>query len=170
LTGPPAGYGGQVQRDPTIDPGLAARVSALARRRGVTVAVAESLTGGHVSVALAAAEAAGEWYRGALVAYSREVKHDVLGVPDGPVVSGEAAIAMARGVRRLLTADVAVGVTGSGGPDPQDEQEPGTVYLAVDDGAESEVRRLRLDEDVSDVLAAAVVQALVMLADRLAAQ
>ena len=55
---------------------------------------------------------------GSLVAYASEVKYDVLGVPHGPVVSAEAASAMARGVRRLLRADVALGVTGAGGPAP----------------------------------------------------
>ena len=99
---------------------LAARVSELARRHNVTVAVAESLTGGNVATALAAAKAASQWFRGSLVAYASEVKHEVLGVPEGRCVSAEAAETMAAGVRKLLRADVAVGVTGAGGPDPQD--------------------------------------------------
>jgi nicotinamide-nucleotide amidase len=79
------------------------------------------------------------------VAYSSEVKHEVLGVPDGPVVSAEAAEAMARGVRRLLGADLAVAVTGAGGPDPQDGQDPGTVFVGVDDGTDQQVYELDLD-------------------------
>lgn len=58
-------------------------MSDLARSSGRTIAVAESLTGGMVATALAAAEAAGEWSRGSLVAYSSEAKHELLGVPDG---------------------------------------------------------------------------------------
>ena len=149
---------------------LAARVSELARRHGVTVAVAESLTGGNVAVALAAAEAAGEWFRGSLVAYSSEVKHEVLAVPEGPVVSAEAADAMARGVRKLLGADVAVGVTGAGGPDPQDGQEPGTVFVAVDDGEQQRLQRLELAGDPQEVLVAAAAATLSMLVERLEAR
>jgi nicotinamide-nucleotide amidase len=177
----PTGYCGQVQSEPTIEQErlkpadesheeLAGRISELARRHGVTVAVAESLTGGHVAVALAAAEAASRWFRGSLVAYSSEVKHEVLDVPEGPVVSAEAAEAMAGGVRRLLGADVAVGVTGAGGPEPQDGQEPGTVFVAVDDGSERRVRRLDLDGDPQEILVAAAGETLGMLLERLSAR
>jgi nicotinamide-nucleotide amidase len=163
-----------VQAEPTIDEErarpaderheeLAERVSELARRHGITVAAAESLTGGNIAVALSAAGSASEWFRGSLVAYSSEVKHAVLGVPDGPVVSEEAAEAMARGVRRLLRADVAIGVTGSGGPDPQDGQDPGTVFVGVDDGAGPEVHRLDLDGNPQEVLVAAAGEALALL-------
>ncbi|HEY4418001.1 MAG TPA: CinA family protein [Pseudonocardia sp.] len=130
---------------------LAGEVSELAREYELSIAVAESLTGGMVASALAAAEAASQWFRGSLVAYSSEVKHEVLGVPPGPVVSGEAAAAMARGVRRLLGADVAVAVTGAGGPDPQDGQEPGTVVVGVDDGTDVQVHELHLDGDPQEI-------------------
>jgi nicotinamide-nucleotide amidase len=149
---------------------LAGRVSELARRHGVTVAVAESLTGGNIAVALAAAESASEWFRGSLVAYASEVKHDVLDVPDGPVVSAEAAEAMARGVRRLLAADVAVSATGAGGPDAQDGQEPGTVFVAVDDGVQPQVRQLDLDGEPREVLVTAAGEALALLVERLEAR
>jgi nicotinamide-nucleotide amidase len=66
---------------------IAAEISGLARSTSRTVGVAESLTGG----AVCAAESSSEWFRGGLVAYSSEVKHAVLDVPDGPVVSAEAA-------------------------------------------------------------------------------
>jgi nicotinamide-nucleotide amidase len=182
LTGHGPGYGAVVQaEEPTIDEErarpaderheeLADRVAELARRHGVTVAVAESLTGGNLAVALAAAPSASEWFRGSLVAYASEVKHDVLDVPDGPVVSADAAAAMARGVRRLLAADLAVGVTGSGGPEPQDGQEPGTVFVAVDDGEQPQVRRLDLDGGPQQVLVTAAGEALALLVERLEAR
>ena len=168
----------RVQEEPTIDEErarpaderheeLAGRVSELARRHGVTVAAAESLTGGNVAVALAAAPSASEWFRGSLVAYSSDVKHEVLDVPDGPVVSAEAAAAMAQGVRKLLGADVAVGVTGAGGPDPQDDQEPGTVFVAVADGGEPQVQRLDLAGNPQEVLVAAAGETLALLVQRL---
>jgi nicotinamide-nucleotide amidase len=152
----------QVRRD------LAGRVGRAAADRGLTVAVAESLTGGMIAQALAAAEGAGQWFRGSLVCYAAEVKRDVLGVPPGPVVSAAAATAMARGVRRLLGADVAVAVTGAGGPQPQDGREPGTVFLAVHDG-DDRVLRLELDGEPEQVCAATTERALRALLDTVAA-
>jgi nicotinamide-nucleotide amidase len=112
----------------------------------VTVAVAESLTGGLLSSRLAAASAASEWFCGAVVAYSRRVKHEVLGVPAGPVVSRAAAVAMARGAATLLGADLSVALTGAGGPEPQDGQPPGTVWLAVAHDSQVDVVPHRFDE------------------------
>jgi nicotinamide-nucleotide amidase len=170
MTGSARGYWGRVQREPAseIRDRLAAEISEYARRRGCTVAVAESLTGGMVATSLAAAEAASEWFRGSLVAYSSEVKHAVLDVPDGPVVSAEAAEAMAAGVRRLLGADVAVAVTGSGGPSAQDGQDPGTVYMAVDDGSATRVQRLDLHGEPGEICADSAEHALRLLLDGLA--
>lgn len=146
---------------------VAGRIADRAREQGLTVAVAESLTGGLIAQPLAAAPGASEWFRGALVAYSSEVKHEVLAVPPGPVVSAEAAVAMARGVRKLLGADVAVAVTGSGGPDPEDGREPGTVFLAVTREGADDVRRLFLDGEPPAVCSAAAGHALQMLLEAL---
>ena len=111
--------------------GLATEIAQLAQQHRLTVAVAESLTGGKVACHLAAAPEASQWFRGGVVAYSAEVKHDVLGVPAGPVVSESCAEAMATGVAKLLDATLAVATTGVGGPGPQDGEAPGTVWLAV---------------------------------------
>lgn len=153
---------------------LAAQVAELAGATGRTVAAAESLTGGMIASALAAAEGAGEWFRGALVAYAGEVKHELLGVPDGPVVTAEAASAMARAVRGLLGADIGVAVTGVGGPGPQDGCSPGTVFIAVataPDGPAGEdpaVAHHELPGEPVQVCAASAELALQMLIDRLA--
>jgi nicotinamide-nucleotide amidase len=138
----------------------AEQVGKLASSRGRTIAVAESLTGGMIASALAEAEGSSDWFRGSLVAYSTEVKHEVLGVPVGPVVSAEAAEVMARRVRSLLLADIAVAVTGAGGPSPQDGHEPGTVFLAVDGNDSPDVQRLQLPGDPERVCAATTLAAL----------
>lgn len=138
----------------------AERVGELALARGRTIAVAESLTGGMIASALAQAQQASEWFRGSLVAYSTAVKHQLLEVPAGPVVSSDAAIAMARSVRKLLLADISVAVTGVGGPSAQDGHEPGTVFLAVDGGGRGEVLRLDLPGESAAVCAAATLAAL----------
>lgn len=109
----------------------AERVADLFGRRDLTIAVAESLTGGQLASELARATEASAWFRGGVVAYASEVKYDLLDVPRGPVVSRPAAAAMARSVADRLGADVGVSVTGVGGPDPQDGQPAGTVWMAV---------------------------------------
>jgi nicotinamide-nucleotide amidase len=146
---------------------LAARVGELALSQELTVAVAESLTGGMIASALAAAERSSEWFLGSVVAYASQVKHDVLDVPDGPVVSATAASAMARGVRRLLKADVAVAVTGAGGPSGQDGREPGTVFVAFDSAEEHRVLRLELDDEPKVVCATSAVASLRVLIEGL---
>jgi nicotinamide-nucleotide amidase len=138
----------------------AERVGELALARGRTIAVAESLTGGMIACALAQAQQASEWFRGSLVAYSKPVKHQLLEVPAGPVVSSDAATAMARSVRKLLLADISVAVTGAGGPSAQDGHEPGTVFLAVDGGGREQVLRLDLPGEPATVCAAATLAAL----------
>lgn len=128
---------------------LAEEVGRLALQRGRTVATAESLTGGKLSCHFAAAPDSSEWFRGSVVAYSSEVKFDVLGVPIGPVISRPCAAAMASGVARLLGADWAVAVSGVGGPDEQEGQPAGTVWLGfqVDGALHTELQHFEGDPE-----------------------
>ncbi|WP_157762588.1 CinA family protein [Nocardia yamanashiensis] len=142
---------------------LAHRLAQVAGRTGRTVAVAESLTCGKLSSTLGAAPDSAEWLRGGVVAYSEQVKHQVLGVPDVPVVSETAARAMASGVRTLLGADIAVAVTGVGGPGGQDGEPAGSVWLAVDAKGGQWARHEQFDCEPEEVLAAAIYTALTML-------
>jgi nicotinamide-nucleotide amidase len=106
-------------------------VAALLVEQGLTLAVAESLTGGLVAARLVNVVGASTWFRGGVVSYASDVKHSLLDVPPGPVVSEAAARAMATGVRSVLGADVGLAVTGVAGPDPQDGEVPGTVFMGV---------------------------------------
>lgn len=101
------------------------------RSRGMTLGVAESLTGGMIGSRLCDVPGASDVFRGSVVSYASDVKHDLLGVPEGLVVTEQAAAAMAVGVRRLLGTDVAVAATGVAGPAEQEGRRPGTVCLAV---------------------------------------
>ena len=92
---------------------------------GLTVGLAESLTGGLAASRLVNVPGASAWFRGSVVSYASEVKFEVLGVPEGPVVSEAAARAMAEGARTVLGADVGLSITGVAGPEPQDDQAPG---------------------------------------------
>ncbi len=110
---------------------VAEQIAELAQATHLSIAVAESLTGGLLTSRFAAAPDASEWFRGGVVAYNAEVKQDVLGVPPGPVVNELTATAMALGVAKLLDADLAVSTTGVGGPDEEEGLPPGTVWIAL---------------------------------------
>ena len=124
-------------------------VGHLLRSQDLTLAVAESLTGGLVGSRLTNVVGASEWFRGVVVSYASEVKYDLLNVPEGPVVSDVAAKAMAIGARKVLGADVGIAVTGVAGPAEQDGRPPGTVFLgmAMPGDDEGEARELRLPGD-----------------------
>lgn len=119
------------------DDSLASVVLALLRRRGETVVVAESCTGGAIGAALAAVPGASDGFLGGVIAYSNAVKQDVLGVPaelleTHGAVSEPVAIAMADGARRLTGASWAIAVTGIAGPGGGSEDKPvGLVHIAV---------------------------------------
>jgi nicotinamide-nucleotide amidase len=138
------------------------------RRRGLSLGLAESVTGGLVAARLVAVPGASQWFRGSLVTYATETKVRLLGVPPGPVVSPEAAEAMAVGARRALGADVGLALTGVAGPEGAEDQPPGTVFvgLALPDGQTS-ATRLRLPGDRDRVRQLSVISALDYLRRRL---
>jgi nicotinamide-nucleotide amidase len=138
------------------------------RERGLTLGLAESLTGGLVASRLVSVPGASDWFRGSIVSYASDVKHAVLGVPDGPVVSVEAARAMAEGARRVLEADVGLALTGVAGPDPQEDKAPGTVFVGLAlPGSDAEALEAHLPGDRDRVRQYATITALDLLRRRL---
>lgn len=144
-----------------------------ARNRGLTIAVAESLTGGMVCAQLVAVPGASAVLRGGVVAYATELKSELLDVDPrlldlrGPV-SPEVALAMASGVRARLGSTLGIATTGVAGPDPQDGAPPGLAYVAaVGAGAGDlgEVRALLLSGDRAAVRAGACQAALELALD-----
>jgi nicotinamide-nucleotide amidase len=106
-------------------------VSSAVTAAGLTLGLAESLTGGLAASRLVNVPGASGWFRGSVVSYASEVKFALLGVPEGKVVSEEAARSMADGARRVLGSDVGLSITGVAGPDTQDDQPPGTVFVGL---------------------------------------
>ena len=132
--------------------------------RGLTLGVAESLTGGLIASRLVNVPGASAWFRGGVVAYHEQVKFDVLGVPVGPVVTEAAAAAMAEGVRRATGADVGLGITGVAGPDDQEGVAPGTIFVGLSLASEStSTRALRLPGDRERVRQYGAISALDLL-------
>ena len=116
-------------------------------QQGLTLAVAESVTGGYLAGRLTAVPGASKVFRGGVVAYASDIKHELLDVPPGPVVTEEAAMAMADGVRTRLGADVGLATTGVAGPDPQEGVRVGTVFLGMAIGDTVEAQYVRLPGD-----------------------
>lgn len=109
----------------------------LCRERGLTLAAAESCTGGLIAKRLTDIPGASQVFLGGVVSYTNHVKQQVLRVPENLLarcgaVSAEVARAMALGVRVLTGADLAVSVTGLAGPDGDDRGNPvGTVFVGL---------------------------------------
>lgn len=143
---------------------VADSVAELAQASGRRIATAESLTGGRISCFLGAAPDSSEWFRGSIVAYSSAVKHELLHVPPGPVVSAQSAGAMATSTARLLGADTVIAVTGAAGPTAQDGHEPGTVWFGLYNRGAVSTEMQTFAGDPADVVEQTAHHALSMLA------
>ncbi len=151
----------------------AAELIALLTERRLTVAIAESLTGGLLVAEFIRVPGASAVVLGGVVAYNTALKHSVLGVDaallaeHGPV-HPEVAKQMATGVREVLAvdgrrADIGLSTTGVAGPNAQDGNPPGTVFLglAIGDGVSS--HRLALDGDRQVIRSRVVYESLLRL-------
>ncbi len=134
---------------------------------GLTLAVAESLTGGMVGSRLVDVVGASNWFRGGVVSYASDVKFDVLGVREGPVVTADVAEQMASGVARLLSTDVGLSTTGVAGPEEQEGKPVGTVFVGLHLAGRTESVELRLPGERQHVRGLATISALNLLRLRL---
>jgi nicotinamide-nucleotide amidase len=135
----------------------------LLRERGWSLGLAESVTGGLVAGRITNVPGASEVFRGGIVSYASEVKFDLLGVPEGPVVSEAAAAAMAVGAQRVLGADVALALTGVAGPAEQDGMPVGTLCVGIAIGPDVTTRTLRLPGVRDQMRQMSVISALDLL-------
>jgi nicotinamide-nucleotide amidase len=139
----------------------------LLRQRGLTLALAESVSSGLAASRLGAIPASRDVLRGAVVAQADEVSFELLGVPRGPLVGEAAAKAMAAGVRRLLAADVGLATTGVAGPEDQDGHAMGTVFLGLALGEQVKAKVVRLPGDPNRVRQYSVISVFDLLRRRL---
>jgi len=150
--------------DESMEEAVAKRLLAL----GLTLGVAESVTGGLIASRLVNVSGASDWFRGGVVTYATELKHSLLGVDHGPVVSAAAAESMASGARTLLGCDVAVSTTGVAGPDLQDGEPVGTVFVGLSVGERDTTSvRLQLPGDRPRIREYATISALNLVRQQL---
>ena len=140
------------------------------RAAGKTLVTAESLTGGGIGAALTGVPGASSVFKGGIISYVDQIKHDVLSVPQEVLaqygaVSEQTAVAMASGVRKLMKADIAVSVTGLAGPGGDEfGHSVGTVFIGYEDdrlatvmechfqGSREEIRALTVNTALKLVL------------------
>ena len=156
---------------------LASRVISELTRRGMTIAVAETLTGGLVVAELVSVPGASAVVRGGVVAYATELKSSLLGVDaellaEKGAIDPEVARQMAAGVRRRLghdgvPADIGLATTGVAGPDGQDGHPVGEVWVGIAIGDLVEARGLTLGGDRASIRTATVSESLKYLLEHL---
>ena len=123
------------------------KIGEILKKRGLKIAVAESCTGGLVGSKITDVPGASSYFLGGVIAYSNEIKMNILGVKKETLenfgaVSEECAREMAIGVSRLFKSDVAIATTGIAGPSGGSKDKPvGLVYIGVKIGEEIEVRK-----------------------------
>ena len=157
---------------------MTADLEALAGRMvelGMTVATAESCTGGMLGAALTSIPGASAWFRGGLVVYSDELKIRLAGVRTDTLeahgaVSPAVARELAQGVRKRCGADLGVGITGIAGPGGGSADKPvGTVCIALASSNRIQDWTVRLSGDRGEVRSAAVRFVLARIEDQIAA-
>lgn len=135
-------------------------IAELATSRELAVAAAESLTGGQIAESLASVPESAGWFSGSVVVFRDEAKRNALGVTAEEVVSAECAEQMASGALKLFGCDVAVSTTGVGGPNTQEDKEPGTVYIGVCGPGGVQSFSYDFDGEPAEILESTVVEAL----------
>ncbi|MFQ5585917.1 MAG: CinA family protein [Thermodesulfobacteriota bacterium] len=150
-------------------------VGALLCDKSLWLAVAESCTGGIISARITNMAGSSRYFKGAVVAYSNEVKRELLSLSPGMLdrfgaVSPETAAGMAQGVRGRIGADIGLSVTGIAGPTGGTEEKPvGTVFIAVCDAKQVTTHDLHFTGDRETVRARSAEKALEALRDFLQA-
>ncbi|MBU1486573.1 CinA family protein [bacterium] len=152
---------------------LEEEIGRLLREKGLTLSCAESCTGGLLSHRITNTCGSSNYFKGAVLAYSNQVKTNLLGVPEEMLlkygaVSSQVAKRMAEGVASLLGADISLSITGIAGPSGGSKEKPvGLVYEALFDRGETLIKRFRFEGSREEIKEKAATASLEMLGERL---
>lgn len=151
---------------------LAERLQGVCLGRGLTIAAAESCTGGLVAATITEVPGSSGYFLGGVVSYANDAKAALLGVPAAMLaahgaVSAQVAVAMASGARARFAAALAVSITGVAGPDGGTDAKPvGLTYVGIADAGGTDVRRFAFTHDRAGNREAAAREALGWLIER----
>jgi len=143
------------------------------KEKGLTISVAESCTGGIISSRITDVSGSSEYFKGAIISYSNEVKENLVLVDGGLLrekgaVSSEVAMEMAKGVRKVLKTDIGLSATGIAGPTGATETKPiGLTYIAIAIGNKVYIKELYLGDNRQRNRARAAQAALELLRQEL---
>lgn len=133
------------------------------QREGLTLGLAESITGGLIGARITNVPGASEHFVGGVISYATDVKRNLLGVTAEKVVSAECAQQMAAGACRALGADVGLAITGVAGPARQDDEPPGTVFVGWSIAGVTQAKKLTMFGDRERIRSYAAISALDVL-------
>ena len=124
--------------------------------KNLTIAVAESLTGGLVAASLTEIPGASKVFKGSITAYSDEIKQNVLNVKDETIlkftsISEQVALEMAINVRTIMKSDIGISTTGVAGPEKSAGFAPGLVFVAISIGDHNMCQKLEITGDRSKI-------------------
>ena len=126
------------------------------QEKNLTIAVAESLTGGLVAASLTEIRGASKVFKGSITAYSDEIKQNILNVNEETItnftsISEQVALEMAINVRKILKSDIGISTTGVAGPEKSAGFAPGLVFVAISIGDHNMCQKLEITGDRSKI-------------------
>lgn len=147
---------------------LSQEIGELLKSQNLTLSTAESCTAGRIAAAITAVSGSSMYFKGSVVSYCNEIKRNVLGVSDELLetkgaVSKEVACAMHEGILKVMNTDCAIAITGFAGPLGGKEAPVGTIWIAVGNKKEIEVKLLQVDKEREENLTEATISALQLL-------
>jgi len=151
---------------------LASNLIKKLQEKNLTLAVAESLTGGLVAASLTEIPGASKVFKGSITAYSDEIKQNVLNVNKETItnftsISEQVALEMAINVRKIMKSDIGISTTGVAGPEKSAGFAPGLVFVAISIGDHNMCQKLEITGDRSKIRNQTVQEILQLTLSRL---
>mgnify|MGYP005845565941 CR=1 FL=1 len=148
---------------------LARSAGGLLSKKGLSLSICESCTGGMLGSVITSIPGSSKYFKGGIIAYSNEIKKNVVGVKDYTLnrfgaVSGQTARQMAQGTRKIIGTDIGVSITGIAGPGGGTKEKPvGTVFIGIADNKKNRVYKFHFKGNRNQIRKRVCAQALKLL-------